>query len=87
MDEACQKARMCFLVHMVLELHPTLHELSAEDKLRLSEELCMDVILDSRHQPALAALVRERLQQYRDEPESGIRWEDLKQKLLTRQAS
>ncbi len=71
---------------MVLELHPALHALSSEDKLRLSEELCMDVMLDAARQPALAAVVKERLAEYRDSPEGGILWEDLKQRLVTRQS-
>ena len=59
---------------MVLELHPALQGLSAEDKLRLSEELCMDVMLDAAREPGLAAVVKQRLDEYKASPESGIPW-------------
>jgi hypothetical protein len=70
---------------MVLELHPALQGLSAEDKLRLSEELCMDVMLDAAREPALASVVKQRLNEYRASPQSGIPWEELKNRLITRQ--
>lgn len=71
---------------MVLGLHPELHGLSAEDKLRLAEELCMDVLLDAARKPALASVVKRRLDEYRASPEIGIPWEMLKTSLIGRQS-
>ena len=70
---------------MVIEQHPSLHSLSVEDKLQLSEELCLDALLDAERNPALLERVQQRLQEYRDEPDSGILWDDLKGKILSRQ--
>ncbi len=65
---------------MVIEQHPSLHSLSVEDKLQLSEELC----LDAQRNPALLERVQQRLQEYREEPDGGIFWDDLKGKILSR---
>lgn len=56
---------------MVIERHPSLHDLSVEKKLQLSEELCFDAAMDIRRNPALRQQVAQRLQDYRDSPESG----------------
>lgn len=45
---------------MIIEQHPTLHSLSLEDKLKLSEELCLDALLDAQRNPALRETVQER---------------------------
>ncbi|MBB5034650.1 hypothetical protein [Prosthecobacter vanneervenii] len=70
---------------MVIEQHPALHSLSVEDKLQLSEELCMDAMLDAQRNPALLERVKERLQDFHNDPDSGISWNDLKVKILSRQ--
>ncbi|WP_395753115.1 hypothetical protein [Prosthecobacter sp.] len=70
---------------MVIEQHPSLHSLSAEEKLQLSEELCLDALLDAQRNPALREMVQQRLQDYRDDPDSGIAWDDLKGKIFSRQ--
>ena len=70
---------------MVIEQHPSLRSLSLEDKLQLSEELCMDALLDGDRNPALRDRVQQRLQEYRDDPDSGITWDDLKSRILSRQ--
>ncbi len=70
---------------MVIEQHPSLHSLSAEDKLQLSEELCMDALLDAERNPALRETVWQRLEDFRNDPDSGITWDDLKSRLLSRQ--
>lgn len=69
---------------MVIEQHPSLHSLSVEDKLQLSEELCLDALLDAQRNPALLERVQQRLQEYREEPDGGISWDDLKGKILSR---
>lgn len=70
---------------MVIEQHPALHSLSLEDKLKLSEELCLDALLDAERNPALRETVQERLQEFRDDPATGIAWDDLKNRILSRQ--
>ncbi len=70
---------------MVIEQHPSLHSLSVEEKLQLSEELCLDALLDAQRNPALREMVQRRLQDFRDDPDSGIAWDDLKGKILSRQ--
>ena len=70
---------------MVIEQHPSLRSLSLEDKLQLSEELCIDALLDADRNPALRDRVQQRLQEYRDDPDSGITWDDLKSRILSRQ--
>ncbi|MBN8418280.1 MAG: hypothetical protein J0L73_05145 [Verrucomicrobia bacterium] len=59
--------------------------MSVEDKLQLSEELCLDALLDAQRNPALREKVQQRLQEYRNAPDSGIAWDDLKGKILSRQ--
>ena len=67
---------------MVIENHPGLLDLSAADKLLLSEELCADALLTADSNPDLAALVKRRLEEYRSDPETGISWQHLKDKIL-----
>jgi len=70
---------------MVIEQHPSLHALSPEDKLQLSEELCMDAMLDVQRNPALRERVQTRLEEYRADPDSGLSWDELKRRILSRQ--
>lgn len=70
---------------MVIEQHPYLHTLSFEDKLQLSEELCMDAMLDAQRNPALRDRVNQRLKDYRDDPDSGISWDEVKRRILARE--
>ena len=70
---------------MIIEQHPALHSLSLEDKLKLSEELCLDALLDAQRNPALRETVQEPLQEFRDDPATGIARDDLKNRILTRQ--
>lgn len=70
---------------MVIEQHPSLHSLSAKDKLLLSEELCMGALLEAERNPALRETVWQRLEEFRCVPDSGITWDDLKGRLLSRQ--
>jgi hypothetical protein len=70
---------------MVIEQHPSLHALSPEDKLQLSEELCMDAMLDVQRNPALRERVQTRLEEYRADPDNSLSWDELKRRILTRQ--
>lgn len=72
---------------MVIENHPSLFDLSAAEKLLLSEELCTDALLSAEADPELAKMVRERLDEFRNQPDTGISWEALKAKLLGSSAS
>ena len=72
---------------MVIEQHRYLHSLSAKDKLQLSEELCMDALLEAERNPALRETVWQRLEEFRNDPDSGITWDDLKGRILSRQMS
>tara|TARA_R110002049_G_scaffold155281_1_gene320137 strand:+ start:1618 stop:1836 length:219 start_codon:yes stop_codon:yes gene_type:complete len=67
---------------MVIENHPGLSELSVADKLLLSEELCADALLTVEAKPELARLVKERLDDYRSAPDTGVSWEELKARIL-----
>ena len=70
---------------MVIEQHPSLHALSPEDKLQLSEELCMDAMLDVQRNPALLERVQTRLEEYRADPDNSLSWDELKRRILSRQ--
>lgn len=70
---------------MILERLPKLHSMSAEDKLRLSEELLVDALLDAERNPALRETVRQRLEEFWSDPDGGITWDELKRRILTRQ--
>jgi putative addiction module component (TIGR02574 family) len=70
---------------MVIEQHPSLQALSPEDKLQLSEELCMDAMLDVERNPALRERVQARLEEYRADPDNGLSWDELKRRILSRQ--
>lgn len=70
---------------MVIEQRPSLQSLSAEEKLQLSEELCLDALLDAQRNPALREIVKQRLDEFQDDPDSGISWDELKSRILSRQ--
>lgn len=70
---------------MVIEHHPSLQSLSAEEKLQLSEELCLDALLDAQRNPALRETVKQRLDEFQEDPDSGISWDELKTRILSRQ--
>lgn len=70
---------------MIIEQHPSLHSLSVEDKLLLSEELYLDALLHAQQNPALLTRVEQRLQEYRIGPDNAISWQVLKEKILSRQ--
>ncbi|MCB1209011.1 MAG: hypothetical protein KDK97_06775 [Verrucomicrobiales bacterium] len=66
---------------MVIEHYPALHDLSVEDKILLSEELCMDLLLDAKTNPTLAKTIQQRLEAFRTESDAGVSWDELKQRL------
>ncbi len=68
---------------MVIEQHPALQCLSPADKLQLSEELCLELLLDAKANPKLAEEVRRRYEAFQSGEDSGTSWEALKAKLLS----
>jgi hypothetical protein len=71
---------------MIVERLPEVLALSTEQKEILAEELLNQVALEKDKDPALMALLRQRFEQHLAEPESGVRWEELRDRLLRRNA-
>lgn len=69
---------------MIVERLPEVLALPTEQKEILAEELLNQVVLEQDKDPALIELLRRRLNEHRANPEAGIRWEDLRDRLLKR---
>ena len=69
---------------MIVERLPEVLALPTEQKEMLAEELLGQVLLEKDKDPALLELLRRRLADHAAEPESGVRWEELRDRLLTR---
>ncbi|HEV7404914.1 MAG TPA: hypothetical protein VGO11_18370 [Chthoniobacteraceae bacterium] len=69
---------------MILERLPEVLALPTEQKEMLAEELLSQVVLEKDKDPALLALQRRRLAEHAAEPQSGVRWEELRDRLLAR---
>ena len=69
---------------MIVERLPEVLALPTEQKEILAEELLNQVVLEQDKDPALVELLRHRLSEHRANPDSGIRWEDLRDRLLKR---
>ena len=69
---------------MIVERLPEVLALPTEQKEILAEELLNQVVLEQDKDPALLELLRRRLNENRANPESGVRWEDLRNRLLKR---
>ena len=69
---------------MIVERLPEVLALPTADKEILAEELLNQVVLEQDKDPALIELLRRRLNDHRAEPEGGVRWEDLRDRLLKR---
>jgi len=67
---------------MIVERLPEVLALPIEQKELLAEELLSLVALEAEKDPALLALLRQRLEEHRAEPETGTRWEELRDRLL-----
>ena len=70
---------------MIVERLPEVLALSTEEKEILAEELLNQVVLEQDKDPALLDLLRCRLNDHAANPESGVRWETLRNRLLKRQ--
>ena len=69
---------------MIVERVPEVLALSTEEKEILAEELLNQVVLERDKDPALLDLLRRRLHDHDAEPASGVRWEELCDRLLRR---
>jgi putative addiction module component (TIGR02574 family) len=58
--------------------------LSTDEKEILAEELLNQVVLEQDKDPSLLDLLRHRLDDHRANPASGVRWEELRDRLLKR---
>ena len=70
---------------MIVERLPEVLALSTEEKEILAEELLNQVVLEQDKDPQLLDLLRQRLNDHHADPESGVRWEILRDRLLKRQ--
>ncbi len=69
---------------MILETLPQVLALPTEQKELLAEELLSQVVLEKDRDPALLELLRKRLAIHQADPQSGTRWEELRERLLQR---
>lgn len=75
---------MRYLAYVIVERLPDVLALPTEQKQLLAEELLSQVVLEKERDPALLDLLRHRLAEHQTEPESGVRWEELRDRLLKR---
>ncbi len=68
---------------MILETLPEVLALPTEQKEILAEELLNQVVLEKDKYPALLEMLR-RLAEYTADPRSGMRWQELRDRLLKR---
>ena len=69
---------------MIVERLPEVLALSTEEKEILAEELLNQVVLEQDKDPALVELLRSRLNDHEANPASGVRWKELRDRLLKR---
>ncbi len=69
---------------MIVERLPEVLALPTEQKEILAEELLSQVLLEKDKDPALMTLLRERLEEHAANPDAGVRWEELRDRLLKR---
>jgi len=69
---------------MIVERLPEVLALPTDQKEMLAEELLNQVVLEKEKDPVLLELLRRRLDEHEANPESGVRWEELRDRLLNR---
>jgi putative addiction module component (TIGR02574 family) len=69
---------------VIVERLPEVLALSTEEKEILAEELLNQVVLEQDKDPALVELLRSRLNDHEANPASGVRWKELRDRLLKR---
>jgi putative addiction module component (TIGR02574 family) len=67
---------------VIVERLPEVLALPTEEKEILAEELLNQVVLEQDKDPALVELLRRRLDEHRADSEGGVRWEELRARLL-----
>jgi len=72
---------------MIVERLPEVLALPIEQKQLLAEELLHQIVLEKEKDPALLELLRQRLAEHEAEPAGGVRWEDLRDRLLKRSSA
>jgi putative addiction module component (TIGR02574 family) len=72
---------------MILGRFPDVLALSTEDETVLAEELLQQINLESDNDPALRELLRERLAEHETNPDGGVPWEELRDRLLKKSLS
>ena len=70
---------------MIVERIPEVLALPTEQKELLAEELLNQVVLEKEKDPALLNVLRQRLAEHEADPAGGVRWEELRDRLLNRQ--
>jgi putative addiction module component (TIGR02574 family) len=69
---------------MIVERISEVLALPTEQKELLAEELLNQVALEKEKDPALLNLLRQRLAEHGADPASGVPWEELRDRLLSR---
>jgi putative addiction module component (TIGR02574 family) len=69
---------------VIVERLPEVLALPTEEKEILAEELLNQVVLEQDKDPALIDLLRRRLNDHDADPENGVRWEELRDRLVKR---
>jgi|LakMenEpi03Aug12_release.lakeMendotaPanAssembly.Ray.scaffolds.fasta_scaffold365510_1 hypothetical protein len=72
---------------MVIEQHPSLQSLSPAEKLQLSEELCLELLLDAKNNALLNEEIKRRYDAFESGEDTGTTWNELKTRLLSRLAA
>jgi putative addiction module component (TIGR02574 family) len=67
---------------MIVESLPEVLALPTDQKQVLAEELLNQVALEKERDPALLDLLRQRLAEHEAGHDPGVRWEDLRARLL-----
>ncbi len=74
---------------MIVDEYPELQRLTPERKLALAAELFEDATdcTSEKPDPAMVALLDERLKEYERDPSSGSPWSEVKARILARRES
>jgi hypothetical protein len=67
---------------VIVERLPEVLSLPTEEKEILAEELLNQVVLERDKDPALVDLLRRRLSEHNAQPEGGVAWQELRDRLL-----
>jgi hypothetical protein len=69
---------------MIVERLPEVLALPTEQKEMLAEEMLNQVVLEKEKDAGLLEVLRKRLAEHAAQPESGVPWETLRDRLLRR---